>query len=155
MVAPTAPSAADPFPYCLRLRATAATTAIVDPSQISGAMNSVKSRAPPSSTPIATPITRGMARKTATKARLLPPPPTSLAVDLRALELARVVDVDRLPLGEDVERRLAGLAVAVAGVLRAAEGQVNLGADGAGVDVRDPGLEIAHGAESTVDVLRE
>ena len=63
-----------------------------------------------------------------------------LRVDLRALQLARVVDVDRLPLGEDVERRLAGLAVAVAGVLRAAEREVHLGADRARVDVRDPGL---------------
>src|SRR5436309_1630148 len=32
-------------------------------------------------------------------------------VDLGALELARVVDVDRLPLGEDVEGGLAGLAM--------------------------------------------
>ena len=52
----------------------------------------------------------------------------SVVVDLRALELAGVVDVDRLPLGEDVERGLARLAVAVAGVLRAAERQVHLGA---------------------------
>src|SRR5204862_8313584 len=42
-------------------------------------------------------------------------------VDLRLLQLAAVVDVDGLPLGEDVEGRLAGFAVAVAGVLRAAE----------------------------------
>src|SRR5438477_4308603 len=78
-----------------------------------------------------------------------------LDVDLRALELARVVDVDRLPLGEDVERRLAGLTVAVARVLRAAEGQVHLGADRPGVHVRDPGLEVAHRPERVVDVARE
>ena len=42
-------------------------------------------------------------------------------VDLGPLQLAGVVDVDRLPLREDVERRLTRLAVAVAGVLRAAE----------------------------------
>ena len=77
---------------------------------------------------------------------------TPRVVDLRALELARVVDVDRLPLGEDVERRLAGLAVAVAGRLDAAERQVHLGAGRAGVDVGDPGLEVAHRAEGAVDV---
>src|SRR5262249_44087395 len=76
-------------------------------------------------------------------------------VDLGALELARVVDVDRLPLRKDVERSLAGLAVAVAGVLRAAEREVHLGADRAGVDVGDAGVEVAHGSERLVDVARE
>src|SRR5207244_6988228 len=76
-------------------------------------------------------------------------------VDLRLLQPAAVVDVDRLPLGEDVERRLAGLAVAVAGVFRAAEREVHLGAARAGVDVGDPRLEIAHRAERLVHVARE
>src|SRR5581483_8413615 len=76
-------------------------------------------------------------------------------VDLRLLQPARVVDVDRLPLGEDVERRLPGLAVAVTGLLRAAERQVHLGADRARVDVRDPGLEVADRAERPVHVARE
>src|SRR5207247_8893826 len=53
------------------------------------------------------------------------------------------------------ERGLAGLAVAVPGLLRAAEREVHLGADRAGVDVCDPGDEVAHGAESRVDVTRE
>src|SRR5215210_34799 len=65
-------------------------------------------------------------------------------VDLGLLELPRVVDVDRLPLCEDVERRLPSFAVAVARVLRAAERQVHLGSDRAGVDVGDPRLEVAH-----------
>src|SRR5690242_21595689 len=73
-------------------------------------------------------------------------------VDLRLLQAPRVVHVQGLPLGEDVERGLAGLAVAVAGLLRAAERQVDLGADRAGVDVCDPGVEIAHRAERPVDV---
>ena len=54
----------------------------------------------------------------------LPPNYRSLEVDfvdLRALQLAAVVDVDRLPLGEDVEHLRARLAVAVAGGLRAAK----------------------------------
>src|ERR671931_2023240 len=77
------------------------------------------------------------------------------SVDLGLLELPGVVDVDRLPLGEDVQRGLARLAVAVPGVLRAAEGQVHLGADRARVDVRDPGHEVAHRAEGLVHVAGE
>src|ERR1044072_8907319 len=81
---------------------------------------------------------------------------TSLrVVDLSLLQLARVVDVDRLPLAEDVERGLARLAVAVARVLRAAEREVHLGADRARVDVRDPRDQVAHRAERLVDVARE
>src|SRR6476646_6663029 len=79
----------------------------------------------------------------------------TLGVDLGLLELARVVDVDRLPLGEEVERGLTRLAVPVARVLDAAEREVHLGADRARVDVGDPRLEIAHRAEGPVHVLRE
>src|SRR5439155_10814219 len=43
-------------------------------------------------------------------------------VDLRALQAAAVVHVDRLPLGELVERDGAGLAMAVAGVLHTPDG---------------------------------
>src|SRR6185295_7514392 len=42
-------------------------------------------------------------------------------VDLRLLQLAAVIDVDRLPLREDVQRGGARLAVAVAGRLRTPE----------------------------------
>src|SRR3712207_1644671 len=73
-------------------------------------------------------------------------------VYLRALELAAVVHVDRLPLGEDVQDLRAGLAVAVARGLRAAEGEVDFGADGRGVDVEDAGVHLAHGAEGAVHV---
>src|SRR5581483_1449883 len=76
-------------------------------------------------------------------------------IDLRSLQTSRVVDVDRLPLGEDVEGGLPGLAVPVARVLRAAEREMHLGAGRAGVDVRDARLQIAHRAERRVDVLRE
>ena len=54
--------------------------------------------------------------------------PHVLVVDLGPLQPAAEVDVDRLPLGERVERGVAGLAVAVAGLLPAAERQVRLGA---------------------------
>src|SRR5262245_42481414 len=39
-------------------------------------------------------------------------PAARLVVDLRALQLAAEIDVDALPLGERVEHRVAGLAVA-------------------------------------------
>src|SRR6188768_3801154 len=51
-------------------------------------------------------------------------------VDLGALKLPGVIDVHALPLAEEVERRLADLAMAVAGGLGAAEWQVGLGPDG-------------------------
>src|SRR5439155_1772464 len=70
-----------------------------------------------------------------------------LVVDLGALEAPREVDVDRLPLGKRVERGVARLAVAVAGLLPAAEREVRLGARRAGVDVADAGLEGAHRPE--------
>src|SRR5207248_10114298 len=84
-----------------------------------------------------------------------PAPALRRGVDLRLLEPPRVVDVDRLPLGEDVERGLARLAVTVAGVLRAAERQVHFGPDRPRVDVRDPGHEVAHRAEGLVHVTGE
>src|SRR5258705_12152836 len=78
-----------------------------------------------------------------------------LVVDLGALEASREVDVDRLPLGVRVERDMAGLAVAIAGLLPAAEREVDLGAGRAGIDVDDPGLEVAHRPEGRVHVARE
>src|SRR5690349_9123931 len=83
------------------------------------------------------------------------PRPTSLVVDLGALQSAAEVDVDRLPFGVRVERDLARLAVTVARLLPAPERQVDLGAGRAGVDVDDAGLEVAHGAERGVHVARE
>src|SRR4051794_36278171 len=79
----------------------------------------------------------------------------SLIVDLRSLEAAAEVDVDRLPFGERVECRMTGLSVSVARLLPAAEGQVRLGAGRSGVDVHDSGLEIAHRPEGGVRVARE
>src|SRR5579862_1783194 len=76
-------------------------------------------------------------------------------VDLRALQAPGVVDVDRLPLREDVERGLARLAVAVARVLRAAEREMHFRTGRAGVDVRDARLKVAHRAERLVHVARK
>src|SRR5688572_15336664 len=65
-------------------------------------------------------------------------------VYLSALEPPAEIDVDGLPLGKDVERGRSRLAVAVAGALGPAKRQVDLGAYGRGVDVEDPGVEVAH-----------
>ena len=73
-------------------------------------------------------------------------------VDLGALEFVAVVDVDRFPCGEEVDGAVA-FAVAVAGVLDAAEGQMHFGADGGRVDVGDAGFEIANGGEGAVHIL--
>src|SRR5438552_13107017 len=75
-------------------------------------------------------------------------------IDLRALKLARVIDVDRLPLGVDVERGAAGLTMTVAGRLHTAERELDLRTDGARVDVDDPGLGVAHEAERVIHVPR-
>ena len=61
-----------------------------------------------------------------------------LRVDLRALQPPAVVHVDRLPLGEKLQRAQARFAVAVARAARPAERQLDLRADGARVHVNDP-----------------
>src|SRR6476469_1156399 len=78
-----------------------------------------------------------------------------LVVDLRALEAPGEVDVDRLPLGVRIEGGMAGLAMAVAGLLPAAEREVRLGAGRPRVDVDDPGLEITHRAEGGIGIAGE
>src|SRR5438105_1880880 len=83
------------------------------------------------------------------------PPALRGGVDLGLLEPARIVDVDRLPLSEDVKRGLTGFAVAVARLLRPAEWEMDLGADRPGIHVRDAGVQVAHRAESAVHVARE
>src|SRR5205814_1169915 len=75
-------------------------------------------------------------------------------VDLRLLQPARIVDEDRLPLGELVERRGARLAVAVASVLDPAERHLDLRADRGSVHIDDPRLQLPHGFEGPVDVTR-
>src|SRR3990170_5253934 len=76
-------------------------------------------------------------------------------IDLGALQLARVIDVDALPLAEEIERRLADLAMPVAGRLDPAEREMRLRADGAVVHVPETRLEVADAAEGEVHVVRE
>src|SRR6185436_6270195 len=61
--------------------------------------------------------------------------PAFSRVDLRPLQLATEIDVDRFPFGEHVKRRRAGFAMAVAGSLGADEWQMHLRADRRSVDV--------------------
>src|SRR5574341_2032052 len=76
----------------------------------------------------------------------------SIQIDLGPLELIRVIHVDGLPLGIEINGADAAFAVPVAGLLGAAEGQVHLGADGGRVHVGDAGVEVAHGAEGQIHV---
>src|SRR2546423_1355473 len=79
---------------------------------------------------------------------------TGDGVDLCALQLAGIIDVNGFPFREDVEHLRAAFAVAVAGRLRAAERQMDFGADGRRVDVEDAGLHVFQGAKSAVRVAR-
>src|SRR6266581_9573796 len=77
-----------------------------------------------------------------------------IIVDLRALELVGIIDVHRLPLGEEIDRGDSRFAVAVAGLLGAPEGQVSLRANRRRVYVDNSRVEIARGLESAVHVSR-
>src|SRR6266851_9476251 len=77
-----------------------------------------------------------------------------IVIDLSALELVRIVDVDGLPFGEEIDGGNGGFAVAVAGLLRAAEGQVCFRANRRGVDVDNPRVQIAGGLEGAIHVAR-
>src|SRR5580692_10833497 len=73
-------------------------------------------------------------------------------VDLGALQAIGIIDVERLPLGVEIESGHAGFTVAVAGILDSAEWQMRFGADRGRVHVDDSGFEIALRAEGVVHV---
>ena len=74
-------------------------------------------------------------------------------VDLGALELAGVIDVNGFPFREEIEAGLTGFAMTVASAAHAAERELDLGAGGAVVDVNQAGEYVAHGCEGPVHVL--
>src|SRR5690242_11045499 len=79
--------------------------------------------------------------------------PTSASirvVNLRPLQLVRIVDIERLPLGIEINGRNRRLAVTVAGLLCAAERQVRLRSDGRRIHIDDAGVDIAHRRERLV-----
>src|SRR6266571_1029470 len=82
------------------------------------------------------------------------PRSVSSVVDLGALELVGIIDVDGLPFGEEINGGDGGFAVAIAGLLRADKGQMRLRPNRGGVDVDDSGVQIACGLESAVHVSR-
>src|SRR5258708_36258231 len=75
-------------------------------------------------------------------------------VDLGALEFVGVVDVEGFPFGVEVDGGDGGFAVAVAGFLGAAEGQVGFGADGWRVNIDDTGEQVANGVKGAIHVAR-
>src|SRR5260370_40147210 len=77
-----------------------------------------------------------------------------IVIDLCALELVGIVDVNRLPFREEIDGSNGGFAVAVAGLLRAPEGQVGLGADRRRVHVDNSGVEITGSLKGTIHVSR-
>src|SRR6266852_580097 len=77
-----------------------------------------------------------------------------IVIDLGALKLVGIVDVDGLPLGEKVDGSNGGFAVTVAGLLGAAEGQVCFSADCRSVYIDNSGIEIAGSLESAIHVSR-
>src|SRR5229473_7308655 len=77
-----------------------------------------------------------------------------IVIDLGALELVGIVDVDGLPLGEKVDGSNGGFAVAVAGLLGAAERQVCFSADCRSVYIDNSGIEIARSLEGAIHVSR-
>src|SRR5215469_7234769 len=76
----------------------------------------------------------------------------SSVVDLGALQLVGIIDVDGLPFGEEINGGDGGFAVAIAGPLGAAKRQMRFCPNGRRVDVDDSGVQVAHGLESAVHV---
>src|SRR2546426_7413664 len=77
--------------------------------------------------------------------------PGPLVVDLGFLKLPAEVHIDGLPLREDVEGRVTGLPMAVTGLLGPSERKLDLCADGGRVHVEDPGEEVTHRDEGSVE----
>src|SRR5579872_989686 len=78
----------------------------------------------------------------------------AIRVDLRALQTPAEVDVHRFPLRKHVKRGRTGLPMTVAGLFRAAKGQMHFGADGRRVHVKDARIHVAHRPKGLVHILR-
>src|SRR5258708_38301374 len=77
-----------------------------------------------------------------------------IVIYLRALEVVGIVDIDGLPFGEEIDGSNGGFAMAVAGLLCAAERQVCFSADCRSVYIDNSGIEIARGLEGAIHVSR-
>src|SRR5580704_1927691 len=78
----------------------------------------------------------------------------SVVINLGALEFVGVVDVDGFPLREEVDGGDGGFAVAVAGLLGAAEGEMRFGPDSGRVHIDDAGVKVPHRGKGAIDVAR-
>src|SRR5215472_4896246 len=76
------------------------------------------------------------------------------SIDLRALQLVGVVDINRFPLRVEVDGAQAAFPMPVAGGLSAAKRQVHFGADRRRVHVGDAGIDITHGQEGLIHIAR-
>src|SRR6266853_4199814 len=72
----------------------------------------------------------------------------------RRLVLLRVVDINSLDLGVEIDGDAAHLAQADAGALRAAEGQMRLAPDGGRVDVRHAGFDAIYERKHLRGIIR-
>src|SRR5215472_9002977 len=79
---------------------------------------------------------------------------SSSVVDLRALELVGIIDVDALPFGEEINGGNGGFAVAIASLLGAAKRQMGFCPNRGRVNVDDSGVQVACRLESAVHVSR-
>src|SRR5687767_3966426 len=79
-------------------------------------------------------------------------PKTFNHIDLRALKLAAVIDIYRLPLRKNIQHLRAGLAMTVAGSLSAPKWQVHFCANSRRIDVKDAGVHIIHRPKCLVNV---
>ena len=77
-----------------------------------------------------------------------------IIVDLRSLKFAAVIDVDRLPLREEIVDCPSTFTMSVAGLFDAAKGEVSLSPDCGCIDIRNTGLDITHRNECLVDIPR-
>src|SRR5947209_9944636 len=75
-------------------------------------------------------------------------------VDLRALQLVRIIHTDRLPLRVEVDRADAAFAMPITGLLHASERQMNLRADSRSIDVRDARIDVANSRKRAIHILR-
>src|SRR5260370_9184721 len=86
--------------------------------------------------------------------RIFSEPPRLVVVDLRPLQLVRIIDVDGLPFREEIDGRDRRFAMPVASLLGAAEGQMRLGPNRRRVHVNDSGVKVARGLKSLIHIAR-
>src|SRR5215471_138500 len=75
-------------------------------------------------------------------------------INLGPLQPVRVVNVNRFPLGVEINCANSAFAMPVSRGLDAAEGEMHLCSDGRRIYIRDAGIDVAHGTKRPVHVAR-